>query len=139
MTQRIWPDRQIDLTDYLDAHHSASGIRRASLDDQPPWLPVGPRNIGGRMTDIVGHPSDAQHFYVAAASGGIFKTTNGGTDWIPIFDDAPGMSMGALAIDLSHPDTVYAGPVRRIRPATPILARGCTARPMADSPGATWV
>jgi photosystem II stability/assembly factor-like uncharacterized protein len=109
MLQRLWPDREISVDDYLSAHNAAAAFRRTSLDDQPPWVAAGPNNIGGRMTDIVGHPTNSQLFYVAAASGGIFKTTNGGTDWTPIFDSAPGLSMGAMAIDLSHPDTIYAG------------------------------
>jgi len=99
MTQRIWPDRQIDLTIIWTLT-----IPRAGSGELPSMISRrGCRSVAEyrcRMTDIVGHPSDAQHFYVAAASGGIFKTTNGGTDWIPIFDDAPGMSMEALAIDL---------------------------------------
>lgn len=109
MLQRQWPDQTIPLADYLSAHRTAAALRQSRLDDQPPWIPVGPNNIGGRITDLVGHPTNSQIFYVAAASGGIFKTVNGGGAWTPIFDNAPGMSMGALAIDLAHPDTIYAG------------------------------
>ena len=109
MLQRQWPDLRIDPADYLNAHRSAMTLRETRLDEHPPWIPAGPNNIGGRLTDIVGHPTNTQLFYVAAASGGVFKTVNGGSAWTPVFDWAPGLSMGALAIDLSHPDTVYAG------------------------------
>jgi photosystem II stability/assembly factor-like uncharacterized protein len=109
MLQRLWPDQTIAVADYLAAHREAVALHQSRLDEQPPWVPVGPNNIGGRITDLVGHPTNAQVFYVAAASGGIFKTLDGGSTFTPIFDSAPGLSMGALAIDLAHPDTVYAG------------------------------
>ena len=109
MQQRIWPDQTISTEDYLAAYSASAQLRHSPLDEQPPWNPVGPTNIGGRVTDIVGHPTNSSIFYVAAASGGIFKTTNGGTTWTPIFDEAPVQSMGALAMDLAHPDTVYVG------------------------------
>ncbi len=109
MSQRTWPDSHISTEDYLTAAHQAERLqRRATLDD-PPWVPAGPNNIGGRVSDIVGHPTDPNQFYVAAASGGIWKTTNGGSTWTAIFDQSPSLSMGALAMDQLHPDTIYAG------------------------------
>ena len=109
MKQRLWPDQTITVSDIVAAHQVASSFHHSHLDEQPPWEPVGPNNIGGRITDIVGHPSNSQIFYVAAASGGVFKTINGGITWTPIFEDAPVQSIGALAMDYSHPDTVYVG------------------------------
>jgi photosystem II stability/assembly factor-like uncharacterized protein len=109
LLQRTWPDRQIDYRDYIAAQCTAERLRSRSLDDPPPWTPVGPTNIGGRISDIVGHPNNPQILYVAAASGGIFKTVNGGTTWNPIFDDAPGLSMGALAMDPVDPQIIFAG------------------------------
>ncbi|RQV94753.1 T9SS C-terminal target domain-containing protein, partial [bacterium] len=110
MNQRIWPDETIDFSHFQSALQQVERKRHAStLDEQPPWIPVGPNNIGGRITDLVGHPSNDNIFYVAAASGGIFKTTDGGGSFTPVFDDAPGMSMGALAIDFNNPNILYAG------------------------------
>ena len=110
MNQRTWPDQTIDFSSFQQAVRQVEAKHRAqSLDEQPPWIPVGPTNVGGRITDLVGHPSNDDIFYVAAASGGIFKTTNGGTSFNAVFDAAPGMSMGALAIDFDNPDVVYAG------------------------------
>jgi photosystem II stability/assembly factor-like uncharacterized protein len=108
MQQRLWPDNHIAVEDYLQARHTADALRANTLDD-PAWIQAGPTNIGGRVTDIVGHPTNSQLYYVAAASGGIFKTTDGGTTWTSIFDAVPTLSMGAMAIDLAHPDTLYAG------------------------------
>jgi photosystem II stability/assembly factor-like uncharacterized protein len=110
MLQRTWPDEKINVDDYRAAWRAADALKtRHALDDQPPWIPVGPTNIGGRVADIVGHPSNSNIFYIAAASGGIFKTVDGGATWQAIFDHATGLSMGALAMDVQHPDTIYAG------------------------------
>src|SRR5262252_10356799 len=62
------------------------------------WRTVGPANFEGRVADVVGIPSPSKTFFVAAAAGGIWKTTNSGTTFRPIFDSARVVSMGALAI-----------------------------------------
>src|ERR671932_489995 len=69
---------------------------------------VGPAVVSGRITDIEGIPGTAT-FYVAAASGGIWKTTNNGTTFSPIFDKEKVVSLGALAIAPSNPEILYAG------------------------------
>ena len=51
------------------------------------WRPVGPTNMAGRIADIEGIPSPSKTFYVVAAGGGVWKTTNNGTTFRPIFDD----------------------------------------------------
>lgn len=109
MQQRTWPDAQIDIGDYHAAQRQAERLANRTLDEHPPWIPVGPDNIGGRIADIAVHPTNAQIYYVAAASGGVFKTTNGGGSWSAVFDAMPSMSMGALAIDPLNPGVVYAG------------------------------
>ncbi len=73
------------------------------------WTLVGPRNRGGRITGIAVHPSDADIVYIAAANGGVWKSTNKGTLFTPVTEDLPTMSMGAVAIDPSNPDIVWAG------------------------------
>lgn len=108
MRQRLWPEDNIATALFLSAVEQSRRLEANTLDDPPNWLEAGPTNIGGRVTDIVGDPTDEQTFYVAAASGGIFKTTNGGTTWIPIFDEQPSLSMGAMAMDPSNPEIIYA-------------------------------
>jgi len=51
------------------------------------WRPIGPANMGGRVTDIAGIPGDPTTFYVAGADGGLFKTTNSGTTFETLFTD----------------------------------------------------
>jgi photosystem II stability/assembly factor-like uncharacterized protein len=68
---------------------------------------VGP--IGNRLISAVGVPGDDLTYYVGAASGGIWKSTDGGLNWKPIFDDKPVHAIGALALAPSNPGIVYAG------------------------------
>jgi len=68
---------------------------------------IGP--VGNRVTCVVGIPGRPNIYYAGAASGGIFKTIDGGTHWDSIFDDQPVSSIGALAIAPSDPNTVWAG------------------------------
>lgn len=53
---------------------------------------------GNRSSAVLGVPGDPLTYYVGAAAGGIFKSTDGGYSWEPIFDDQPAQSIGALAI-----------------------------------------
>jgi photosystem II stability/assembly factor-like uncharacterized protein len=73
------------------------------------WQARGPVNIGGRVTDLAVHPTDANTAYAAMASGGVFKTVNGGVDWEPQFEYEAALSCGAVAIDPSNPETVWVG------------------------------
>jgi photosystem II stability/assembly factor-like uncharacterized protein len=73
------------------------------------WRNIGPANMMGRTTDIEGVPGNPNIVYVGTASGGIWKTTNGGITWKPIFDEQPVASIGDLALEPGNPDVVYVG------------------------------
>jgi len=73
------------------------------------WRSIGPTNEAGRVSVIVGVPGDYKTFYVAGGNGGIFKTTNAGVTFAPIFDDQPTASIGEIAIAPSDPDVLYVG------------------------------
>jgi len=68
---------------------------------------IGP--VGNRATAVVGIPANPNVYYVGAASGGIFKSTDGGIHWDPIFDEEPVSSIGSLAVAASDPTIVWAG------------------------------
>ena len=70
---------------------------------------IGPTNQAGRVSVIVGVPGDPHTFYVAGANGGVFKTTNGGTTWKPVFDNQRVLSIGEIALAPSNPDIIYVG------------------------------
>jgi len=64
---------------------------------------IGPALMSGRIADIVKDPTDPSVWYVAVASGGVWKTTNAATTWQPIFDDLDTYSVGSLALDPTNP------------------------------------
>src|SRR6184192_853525 len=71
------------------------------------WRYIGP--VGNRTTSVVGVPGQPYIYYAGSASGGIFKTTDGGIHWEPIFDSQPVSSIGSLAVAPSDPNIVWAG------------------------------
>jgi photosystem II stability/assembly factor-like uncharacterized protein len=73
------------------------------------WRNVGPANFMGRLSDVAGIPGPSKTLFVAAAAGGIWKTTNNGITWRPTFDDKRVISMGMLAIAPSDTQQVWAG------------------------------
>ena len=73
------------------------------------WRSIGPANMGGRVDDIAVNENSPSTFYVGFATGGIWKTTNNGTTWTPIFDKYPVSSIGDIALSPSSPDIIYVG------------------------------
>src|SRR5580693_9343240 len=69
------------------------------------WRMIGPFR-GGRTVAIAGIPDSPNVFYMAASNGGIWKTTDAGRVWTPIFDEQPTGSVGALAVSLSSPNII---------------------------------
>jgi len=70
---------------------------------------VGPANMSGRITTIDVVASNPKIMYVGAASGGVWKSENGGSAWQPVFDDQPTQNIGALAIQQDNPNVVWVG------------------------------
>ncbi len=68
---------------------------------------IGPE--GNRVIAIASHPGNRDVIYAGAASGGVWKTTDGGLNWDPVFDDTDVASVGALAVSISDPNVVWAG------------------------------
>lgn len=88
-------------------------------DDAPQWATldlsalsfrcVGPATTSGRIADLAVNPTNPAEYYLAIASGGIFKTVNNGTTFEPVFEKEAVFSVGCLAIDPSNPHVVWAG------------------------------
>ena len=70
---------------------------------------IGPAFCSGRIADIAINPNYPNEWYVAVGSGGVWKTTNAGTTWEPIFDDQGSYSIGCVTIDPQNPLVVWVG------------------------------
>ncbi|MHC4065140.1 MAG: hypothetical protein ACYSUI_11675 [Planctomycetota bacterium] len=80
----------------------------------PEWVELGPAPITnggytGRISAVACSPTDADKYFVAAADGGVWRTTNGGASWTPLTESLPTAAMGALAMDPTDENVLYAG------------------------------
>ena len=98
------------------------------------WRMIGPFR-GGRTVAISGVPGQQNVFYMAPNNGGVWKSTDFGRTWNPIFDDQPTQSIGALAVAPSNPNTIYVGSGEGLR--RPDLSVGDGMYKSTDA-GKTW-
>ncbi|MGH8192617.1 MAG: WD40/YVTN/BNR-like repeat-containing protein, partial [Rhodanobacteraceae bacterium] len=91
---------------------AANGVHAQSFDPglyaQMQWRPIGPLR-GGRGRAISGVPGEPNVFYFGVDDGGVWKSTDYGNSWHPIFDKEPTSSIGALAVSVSNPSVIYVG------------------------------
>ena len=83
--QRAYPTGELKTDAYAEAVRWKK--QEATRNSAVIWEFAGPENVGGRITDIEIPIDQAQTYYVGAASGGIFKTTDAGVTWNPVFDE----------------------------------------------------
>jgi len=106
--QRAYPYDNVPSEPYYAARKWAES-QVSSRNNATEWELAGPTNVGGRITDVAMHHTDLQTIYAATASGGVWKSPNGGTSWQPITDNLPSLSIGDIAIDPSDKNTIYCG------------------------------
>ena len=70
---------------------------------------IGPSVVGGRVNGFAVDPNDRAKYYIAVASGGVWKTVNAGTTWTPIFDNYGSFSIGAIALDQKDTSVLWVG------------------------------
>ncbi len=80
-----------------------------SIGDHITFRSIGPAVTSGRVIAFAVDPTDSKRYFVAAAYGGVWKTTNNGTTFTPIFDDQRTASIGAITIDPKNPNIVWVG------------------------------
>lgn len=111
ITQRMYPYDKIDYDAYQEALQQANLMTQNSrqMSTNPQWQLAGPTNLEGRVSDIEMNPANQQEIYVGAASGGVFKSIDGGATWNPIFDQNSSLSIGDIAVAPSNPNIIYVG------------------------------
>ena len=70
---------------------------------------IGPALTSGRIADIAVNPNNASEYYIAVASGGVWKTKNAGTTYQPIFDNEGSYSIGCVTIDPNNENVIWVG------------------------------
>ncbi len=112
--QRAYPYGSIDRATFIAARRTRAKLRQEQRTQSPnrlngTWDFAGPTNIGGRVTDIEMPASSQEIIYVGTASGGIFKSSDQGESWLPVFEDALSLAIGDMAIAPSDENILYVG------------------------------
>ena len=100
----------------LSIKGAAAATASSSAIEGDVWLPIGPRPINdgsyayaGRVTALATVPGSPNTVYVGSAQGGVWKTVDGGNSWLPLTDGQDTLAIGALAVDPTNVNVVYAG------------------------------
>lgn len=93
---------QTSSTDRLVGYKLRKQLKEQSIAANIPFRSVGPSIMSGRVVDIDVNPENTNEFYVAYASGGLWKTENNGTSFTPIFDNEMVMTIGDIAVDWNN-------------------------------------
>ena len=102
------------------------------------WRNIGPAITSGRIADIAVNPSNPYEYYVATASGGVWKTNNSGLKYTPIFDSQGSYSIGCVTIDPNNHNIVGLAPERITISVVLPMEMVYTNRMMAESHGIIW-
>jgi photosystem II stability/assembly factor-like uncharacterized protein len=108
-SNRIAVVRTTTVAVLLAASTAGAGAQQVAADALRPltFRHIGP--VGNRISSVSGVVGDPLTYYVGAASGGVWKTTDGGIIWEPIFDETGVHAAGALAVSMSDPSVVWVG------------------------------
>ena len=108
--QRAYPLGEVPIDKYFDAVQQSKQLQELNRSNElNPWVLEGPTNIGGRISDVELSPTSFDTIYAGVASGGVFKSADGGTTWFAIFDETMTMSIGDIIVDPTDPNIVYVG------------------------------
>ncbi|MDE3155193.1 MAG: hypothetical protein KGN76_08820 [Acidobacteriota bacterium] len=117
------------------AHAQTPGAAQPDALGALTFRNLGPAIAGGRVAAVVGVPGNPSIYYVGAAGGGVWKSTDGGNSWKAIFTHEPVTSIGAIALAPSNPDLVWVGTGEAAVRSDVITGHGIYFSPDA---GATW-
>src|SRR3990170_2445013 len=145
--QRAFPDEQLAPGALVRARQSLERAPLARAVDANPWTSIGPSPIGsggqadptgpvsGRIAAIATHPSNSNVAYIGAASGGVWKTADGGASWTPLTDREDSLAVGGIAIDPTNANVIYAGTGENKFAGPPYYGTGVL---KSSDGGSTW-
>jgi photosystem II stability/assembly factor-like uncharacterized protein len=110
MLNRQYPDAAVPLAAYrlgMAQALQSMYLRGGQPGFNEPWTLEGPGNIGARINTVAVHPTDDNTVYVGFSRGGVWKTTDGGQQWVPIFDDQLFGTIAHITLAPNDPNTVY--------------------------------
>ncbi len=145
--QRSYPYDFIPDDAYKNALIERQQLRLTYEQENIPdfnWVSLGPTpgayfgygNISSRIVTGAFDPNNPNIIYIGPANGGVWKSTNGGTNWIPLTDNEVSMSMGAIAVDPTNSNIVYAGTGEATYSGVSYSGRGLL---KSTNAGATWI
>lgn len=108
--QRTYPDGRVNQK-ALQAAAQAYVQEMALKSSTQNWEAIGPYNIGGRITDLAvrQRTNGTESIFIGAASGGVFRSNDGGANWTPVFDEQPSLAIGSITLSPHNEETVYVG------------------------------
>lgn len=109
--QRAYPKGSIpvDWRDKALAHIQRNNLQKSSVLNTLSWTTLGSGTISGRTRSVVIDPTNTNVMYCGSVSGGVWKTTNGGSSWFPATDFASNLAINTLVMDPKNSSILYAG------------------------------
>lgn len=138
---RSYPDLNLDYRAYSKmlsdnvSEVSNSNFLSKSAASATNWQLEGPINIGGRITAFAIHPTNTNIMFAGNPGGGLFKTTDGGQTWLPIFDNQAALSIACITFDPFNSNTMYVGTGDPDTPFTAFIGNGIY---KSTDGGQTW-
>ncbi|MBM4176222.1 MAG: T9SS type A sorting domain-containing protein [Ignavibacteria bacterium] len=143
--ERAFPEGKIPNKAYENSIQQRNQMRVNSNDltRSITWTNLGPTpgyysnygNISSRIVTGAYNPTNPNIIYIGPANGGVWKSIDNGTSWTPLTDDQPSLSMGAIAIDPTNPENIYAGTGEATYSGASYYGRGLL---KSTNGGATW-
>jgi photosystem II stability/assembly factor-like uncharacterized protein len=99
------------------------------------WHWIGPGNIGGRIRAVLIHPTQPQTMWIGGVAGGVWRTTNGGVSWAPLYDFMASVAVSCMALDPNNPNTLFVGTGEGFFNADAVRGFGIF---VSKNGGATW-